>query len=213
MTAHVTIIAKEPVAGRVKTRLCPPCTPEQAAAVAAAALVDTFEAVAGVAARTGARPVLLLDGDPQPWMPEEFTVVAQRGDGLEERLANGFRDLGPGIIIGMETPQVAGNLDDALRWLERGCDSIGLATDGGYWTIGLADTAAARLTAVFDGVPMSRSDTGLAQLRRLHALRARVRMLPLARDLDTVDDLRAVASSTRVGRLPTIAREVVDRIA
>ena len=210
MTAHVTIIAKAPVAGLVKTRLCPPCTPEQAAAVAAAALADTFDAVAGVAARTGARPVLLLDGERQAWMPVDFAVVAQRGDGLEERLANGFRDLGPGVIIGMETPQVAGQLEDALVWLHQGCDSIGLATDGGYWAIGLADTSTARLSAIFDDVPMSRSDTGLAQLRRLHAQRARVRMLPLARDLDTVDDLRAVASSTGGGRLPTIAREVLE---
>ena len=58
------VIAKEPVPGRVKTRLVPPCTPRQAAALAEAALADTLHAVlaapAGGAAparpRTGASP-------------------------------------------------------------------------------------------------------------------------------------------------------------
>ena len=111
---HVTIIAKAPVAGEVKTRLCPPCTPEQAARIAAAALADTFAAVEEVAAATGARRVLLLDGALQDWMPTTFEVVSQRGDGLEQRLCNGFVDLGPGVIVGMETPHVVSALAGAI---------------------------------------------------------------------------------------------------
>ena len=59
--AQVVVIAKEPVPGRVKTRLTPPFTPEEAAALAEAALTDTLAAVAET---TVARRVLALDGTP-----------------------------------------------------------------------------------------------------------------------------------------------------
>ena len=206
---HITVIAKAPVPGQVKTRLSPPCTPEQAAQVAAAALADTLTAVEEVARITGARRVLLLDGDRQEWMPAAFEVVAQRGAGLEERLRNGFLDLGPGVIIGMETPHIAVALTDAIAAARRGVDSIGLATDGGYWMIGLCAASASVAHALFDQIPMSGTHTGLAQLRRLHAHGRQVRLLPMARDLDTFDDLRAVAESGRTGSLATVAARVL----
>ncbi len=209
---HVTVIAKAPVAGHVKTRLSPPCTPEQAAQVAAAALADTLAAVEKVAHISGARRVLLLDGGRQAWMPAAFDVVAQRGDGLEQRLCNGFIDLGPGVIIGMETPHVAAVLADAIAAAHRGVDTIGLATDGGYWMIGLCAASVAMAHELFDGVPMSRTHTGLAQLRRMHAHGRQVRLLPMARDLDTIDDLEAVAESGRTGSLVTVATRVLADI-
>ncbi|MDP2290509.1 MAG: DUF2064 domain-containing protein [Actinomycetota bacterium] len=208
---HVTVIAKAPVAGQVKTRLCPPCTFEEAAHVAAAALADTLTAVDRVAAITGARRVLLLEGDRQPWMPEQFEVVEQRGGGLEERLRNGFLDLGAGVIIGMETPHVAASLVEAVAAARRGVDTLGLATDGGYWMVGLCAASAVFAAELFDGVPMSGSDTGLAQLRRMHACGRQVRLLPMARDLDTIDDLWAVAAAGRGGLLAAAAELVLDR--
>jgi len=209
---HVTVIAKAPVPGQAKTRLSPPCTPEQAAEVAAAALADTLAAVDDVARVTVARRVLLLDGDRQSWMSTAFEVVAQRGTGLEQRLCNGFVDLGPGVIIGMETPHVAAALTSAVAAARRGVDSIGLATDGGYWMIGLSAASAAIANELFDGIPMSSTHTGLAQLRRLQAHGRQVQLLPMARDLDTFDDLRAVAESGRTGSLAAVAARVVAGI-
>ncbi len=84
---EVLVIAKEPVAGRVKTRLCPPFTPAEAAELAAAALADTLEAVLALPAR---RRVLVLDGRPGPWVPPGFDVVPQSAGGLDERLAAAF---------------------------------------------------------------------------------------------------------------------------
>ena len=46
----VIVLAKAPVAGRVKTRLCPPCTPAEAATLAEAALADTLAAAVAPAA-------------------------------------------------------------------------------------------------------------------------------------------------------------------
>jgi glycosyltransferase A (GT-A) superfamily protein (DUF2064 family) len=200
---HLTIIAKAPVPGRVKTRLCPPCTHEQAADVAAAALDDTFDAVERVAAEHAARPVLLLDGEPGAFVRAGFDVVPQCGHGLASRLANGFHDLGPGVIIGMETPAGGRWLADALAAVRRGRDAIGLASDGGYWVIGLADAD----LAVFEGVAMSRGHTGITQMRRLYDLGREVRLLPMLRDLDTIDDLRSARGDQ--GRLGAIARKLL----
>lgn len=209
---HLTVIAKAPEEGRVKTRLTPPCTAEQACDVAAAALLDTIDAVdracdelAGIEVRR----VLLCDGEIERWRPAGYDLVAQRGDGLAARLANGFADLGPGVIVGMDSPAGGPWLADAVRSVQAGTDVLGLATDGGYWIVGLADADPSR----FDEVPMSTASTGLAQLRRLHAAGRPVRLLPCVRDVDDVDDLVAVAGSAATGRLPAVARAVVATIS
>ncbi|SCE32790.1 hypothetical protein GA0115246_114565, partial [Streptomyces sp. SolWspMP-sol7th] len=98
------VIAKEPRAGRVKTRLTPPFTPGQAAALAEASLTDTLRTVAATPAT---RRVLVLDGTPGPWLPPGFDVVPQCAGGLDERLAAAFAGCaGPALLIGMDTPQV-----------------------------------------------------------------------------------------------------------
>ena len=100
----VIVLAKAPVPGRAKTRLCPPCDPEQAAGLARAALVDTLRAVTATSCE---RRVLVLDGAPGPWVPDGFEVLPQRGSGLDERLAHAFTDIGTGgVLIGMDTPQL-----------------------------------------------------------------------------------------------------------
>lgn len=184
------MIAKAPVPGRSKTRLCPPCTPAQAASLARAALEDTLETVAGVSAR---RRVLALDGSPGEWRRPEFELHAQRGDGLGERLADALSACGgPALVVGMDTPQLgAGLLERATRDLDDpAVDAVlGPALDGGYWTIGLR----APQPAAFEGVPMSSGDTCRAQRARLEALGLRVRMLPPLRDVDTIADAAAVA--------------------
>ena len=116
---HVLVMAKSPRPGRVKTRLCPPCTAEEAAAVAAAALADTLAAVAACGAP---RKVIALDGEPGPWLPPGFEVVGQRGTTFNQRLASAWADTGGhGIQIGMDTPQVtASELDGLLAQLDRG---------------------------------------------------------------------------------------------
>ncbi len=188
MSPALIVIAKAPVPGRVKTRLCPPCTPEQAAALAEASLRDTLAA----ALRCGApRRVLALDGEPGPWLPDGFEVIAQRGSGLADRLANAFADVGgPAFLIGMDTPQVR------PEWLDAGLDALserhaafGASPDGGYWGIGLRRPDA----AVFDGVPMSRHFTGAVQRARLAMLGLATAVLRPLLDVDTFADAVAVA--------------------
>jgi rSAM/selenodomain-associated transferase 1 len=185
----VIVIAKAPVPGRVKTRLCPPCTPAQAAALAGAALEDTVVAALGSDAD---EVVLALDGAPPAWLPPGARVVPQRGGGLDERLAAAFDDAGaPALLVGMDTPQVSSDLlRRGLEALDASDAVLGHAEDGGFWAVGLrrADAGA------FLGVPMSTDRTGRVQRRRLYALGLRVRALPVLRDVDLIDDARAVAA-------------------
>src|SRR3954453_7863998 len=89
VSGTLIVIAKAPVPGRVKTRLCPPCTPAQAAALAEASLRDTLAAVLRTRAQ---RRVVALDGAPGPGLPDGFEVIAQRGGGGAERLTSVFED-------------------------------------------------------------------------------------------------------------------------
>ncbi len=168
------VIAKAPLPGRAKTRLCPPCTGEQAAALAGAALLDTLATVARTPA---SRRVLVFDdcGDPEAserWLPAGFELIAQRGAGLAERLAAAFEDAGqPSLLVGMDTPQLTVELLlDGIRALSRpGVDAVlGPALDGGYWSVGLREPR----PDVFAGVPMSVERTCAAQ--RLAMRRTRV---------------------------------------
>lgn len=194
--SHVLVMAKAPLPGRVKTRLCPPCSPEQAAQVAEAALATTL---AAVAASRASRRIVALAGPPGPWLPPGFQVLRQRGDGFAQRLANAWADAGTaGIQIGMDTPQVsAACLDAALETLAvPGTDAVlGPARDGGWWAIGLRypPTAAHEL---FRGVPMSATTTGAAQLARLRCLGLRVTLLGRHRDVDRWVDATAVAAAS-----------------
>ncbi|WP_431999536.1 TIGR04282 family arsenosugar biosynthesis glycosyltransferase [Streptomyces sioyaensis] len=184
------VIAKEPVPGRVKTRLTPPYTPQEAAALAEAALADTLHTMLHVPAR---RRVLVLDGTPGTWLPHGFEVVPQPSGGLDERIAAAFErcDDGPALLLGMDTPQVT---PDLLAGVGRdGHDAwFGSAADGGFWALGLADPAGAG--ALVRGVPMSTDRTGAVQRRRLVEAGLTVGDLPLLRDVDTAADVAAVAT-------------------
>ena len=184
------VMAKAPVAGLVKTRLCPPCSAEQAAAIAEAALCDTLAAVADASAD---RRVLALCGPPGSWLPDGFTVVEQRGAGLAERLSHAVSLVPTGrlLIVGMDTPQCTPALLDAGFAALESCDAaLGPATDGGYWALGLR----AAYRGVFDRVPMSAAETGARQLARLRELGLRTELLAPLTDVDSFADAEQVAA-------------------
>lgn len=202
MRAQVLVLAKAPVAGRVKTRLCPPLTPEGAAAVAEAALLDTLDAVRAV---DEVRRVLVLDGT---YDAPGFALQPQRGGPMRERLAAAFDDAAVGagqglpiLLVGMDTPQLTpALLGQALDALALHPAVLGLAPDGGWWTLGLQRPDGALLR----DVPTSQDDTGARQLERLRAAGLDVHLLAELRDVDTADDARAVAALTSYGRFAQV---------
>jgi uncharacterized protein len=227
---QVIVIAKAPVPGRVKTRLTPPFTPEQAAALAEAALADTLAAVSAAAV---ARRVLALDGAPGPWLPPGFDVIAQRGGGLDERIAAALDDAYatsplPLVLIGMDTPQVTPALiAAAASALAAGSPAAGAFPEGRPATGVLAGRGPAAgaapdpADAVFGratdggfwllglrrpdpdlliGVPMSQPDTGQLQLDRLTRAGLRVHMMQELTDVDTAAEAEQIAAESPASR-------------
>ena len=200
MERVLIVLAKAPVPGRVKTRLCPPATPQQAAELAAAALADTLAAARLVPT---AEIVVALDGVPDAALTAALkgtTVIAQRGGLLGGRIAAAHTDvarLAPGactVQIGMDTPQLDPDvLDGCLDAVSRsdGPDALlGPAADGGWWALGLRDPRRAELIR---HVPTSRADTGVRTRAALEAAGLRVAGLPELTDVDTMVDAYAVA--------------------
>jgi glycosyltransferase A (GT-A) superfamily protein (DUF2064 family) len=207
---HLLVMAKAPVPGKVKTRLCPRLTPAQAAEVAAAALADTLEAVAGCNAE---RKILALDGRAGDWLPAGFEVIAQRGRAFDERLASAWSDAaGPGLQIGMDTPQITSELLDHcldVTFQHGATASLGRAADGGWWAIGLSDRWD---TDVFTGVPMSTPATAAIQLMRLGGAGHRVAHLPWLTDVDDIGDALRVAAQATGSRFPSVMRGLLGQL-
>ncbi|HET6732185.1 TIGR04282 family arsenosugar biosynthesis glycosyltransferase [Mycobacterium sp.] len=214
----VLVVAKAPVPGHAKTRLAARVGNQAAADIAAAALLDTLDAVA--AAPVEARVVALtgeLDeasgGDEIRTSLADFTVIEQRGAGFAERLANAHVDAAaafvglPVLQIGMDTPQVTDELiAECARELLAADAVLGPARDGGWWVLGVADAA---MADCLRSVPMSRSDTGVATLAALHDTGVDVSLVPALADVDTVDDIDAVRRACAPGsRFTRVTRAV-----
>ncbi len=211
------MLAKAPVPGQVKTRLCPPLTSAQAARLAAAALLDTLDAVLAV---PHSAVVVALAGELDRAEQAEAlraalpatSVIGQHGTSLGARIAAAHAETGvlfpgrPVLQIGMDTPQVdARLLGHCLDVLDRpGVDAtLGPAHDGGWWALGVRDPALAGLIAE---VPTSRPDTGAKTWAALHAAGCRVAGLPELFDVDTAADAAMVAADAPAGRFaPTVA--------
>ena len=207
------VIAKSPRPGLVKTRLSPAYSPAEAAEIAAAALHDTLRAALAVPTT---RVVLALDGPTGDWLPAGLEVVPQQGNGLDERIEAAFAHCwaqetrSPVLLVGMDTPQVdARVLTAAINdLLDPAVDAVlGLATDGGFWALGLSSPA----PGLVAGVPMSIPDTGARQHQRLTDQGLRLSMLPELQDVDTPDDAWSVARSAPGGAFAAVVRRLGRR--
>jgi glycosyltransferase A (GT-A) superfamily protein (DUF2064 family) len=196
---QLLVITKAPVPGRSKTRLTPPCTPEQAAAIAAAAVGDTLDAVRATRVQ---RRVVALDGAPGGLDLTGCVVLPQADGDLGTRLAHAFADAMatpegdlPTMLIGMDTPQVTPELlADCLDLLVAagpGTAVLGTAPDGGWWALGLHSAPAA---LVLPGVPMSRPDTAELTRAALEHAGLTVLDLPALTDIDHFSDAVSVAA-------------------
>ena len=197
----VLVVAKAPVPGQAKTRLAAGVGAQAAADIAAAALLDTLDAVA--ATQVQARVVALIGdlgdasaGDEIRSLLADFTVVPQRGADFAERLANAHVDAAeaagglPVLQIGMDTPQVTADLiSECARELLAADAVLGMARDGGWWVLGVMD---ATMAGCLRGIPMSRSDTGVVTLAALEHTGIDVSLVPTLADVDTVHDIDAV---------------------
>jgi hypothetical protein len=211
--AAVAIFAKSPVPGRVKTRLTPPLTPEEAAGIARACLEDTLRRF--VPAVDGAEWSLHWEGVPDEALfalaaSLGVRVVPQADGDLGARLRSAFHALGADgadaaagkvLAIGSDSP----TLDPA--WIHEAIDALdandvvlGPAEDGGYYLIGTRSA----VDGVFEKIPWSTPDVTRATLERAAALGLNARLLPAWYDIDDMATLRRAFDAS--AQVPALAR-------
>ena len=146
----LAVMTKAPQAGRVKTRLTPPLSPEEAASLNTCFLRDTTAAISctterGHALGVGVYTPRGFETAYSGILPDEFILVPQRGDSFGERLTAATDDLlrlgfDSVCLIDSDSPTVP---DDAFaQAVERlsdpnDCVVLGPSDDGGYYLIGL----------------------------------------------------------------------------
>lgn len=175
-----------------KTRLVGLLSPEEAACIAEAGIIDTLETALAVSRNV---VTLALEGS---WLPparfsssDRFRISLQRGANLAERIENAFFDARlsyamPTILIVSDCPQMkTGHIESLFVELENGADAVlGPSPDGGFWALGMASV----VPELTRGVPMSTDRTRMAQLERLRQAGMKVSCGEMLRDCDTFED-------------------------
>ena len=200
MNGILIIMAKQPIYGAVKTRLCPPLTSQEALLLYEAFLRDTISLVDEACALAG-NVTPALASSPRgshdyflDLVPERFALLPQVGEDLGERLSNlpaqasalGF---GPTAMISSDSPTLPpGVVARCFEELARpGMDVVlGPCTDGGYYLIGMNEPQ----PAIFRGITWSTEHVMRETLVAADHAGLRVATLPAWYDADGVDDLR-----------------------
>ena len=187
------IVAKQPAVGRTKTRLSPPLTPEQAAALYEALLRDTVELVAGV---EGARLAIAVTppeatDDFRHLSPPDTILLPVAGKDIGECLSQVLDQLlaaghSKAIALNSDGPTLpAGYLWLAITQLETADVVLGPSEDGGYYLIGVKQPQA----GLFQGIAWSTDRVTSQTLVRAETMGLDVAVLPPWYDVDTGADL------------------------
>jgi rSAM/selenodomain-associated transferase 1 len=202
------LFAKQPVAGAVKTRLAAGSSPEWAAAVARAFLLDSLERLSASPAR---RVLAYTPADAAPYFAAavdgRFTLTAQTAGDLgarmraffEEQIRQGADQV---VLLGTDSPTVPVEfVARAFDALGRADVVLGPATDGGYYLVGCGR----RMPPIFDGMTWGHGDVLAGTVARLADGGWRLELLPPWYDVDTMDDWRMLR-----GHLAAMRRAGVD---
>lgn len=190
----VLLMAKQPQAGRTKTRLCPPLSPQQAADLYEALLKDTLALVSslsGIQLAIAVSPAgavgyfqgicplgtLLL-----PVEGETIGVCLEKGIGA--LLERGFQKV---LALNTDGPSLPGEyLSQAVALLDGHDLVLGPGEDGGYYLVGMKQPQA----AIFQDIPWSTSEVLERTLRQARAAGLRTALTPPWYDVDTPADLQ-----------------------
>ncbi len=207
----LAVMAKAPRPGKVKTRLQPPLSAEEAAALNVCFLRDTTENIAAVAAGGGTQGVVCYTpvGDEAMFdglLPDSFVLVAQRGDGFGERLHLAVEDMlrcgfGAVCLIDSDSPTMpASALGEAVRALQQPGDRVvlGGSADGGYYLIGLK----AAHPEPFENITWSTEAVYKETVRQIRSAGLELVELPTWYDVDEAVTLTALEDELLAGRRP-----------
>jgi hypothetical protein len=197
------IVARRPLAGATKTRLCPPLDGETAAALYECFLRDTLLNARRV---PGVQPVIIYTpedaGSYFAELAPDFQARPQHGADLGHRLAHAFDEAlavaeTRAVAIGTDSPDLPHRyISGAFALLAGGADLVlGPADDGGYYLIGLRRPQ----PRLFHEVPMSTASVLKDTLTLARELGLRSELLPPWYDIDTHSDLRRFQANVERG--------------
>src|SRR5215211_6606245 len=195
----LAVMTKAPRAGEVKTRLTPPLTPEEAAALNVCLLRDTATAISAAVADGGAAGIAVYTpvGAEAVWaeiLPGHFALVAQREGTFGVRLTHAVDDLlrigfHSICLIDSDSPTVpAKAYRQAIDALSSPGDRmvLGPSGDGGYYLIGLKKLH----RRVFAEIDWSTERVAAQTLERAREIDLEVELLPTGFDVDDRATLR-----------------------
>lgn len=201
MKSVVCVMAKAPVPGRAKTRLCPPLSHDEAAELAAAFLIDVWKAATTL---RGAKAFLSYSGERDSFPPELARAQgfhqkgADLGARIEHTARTGLEHAGMVLVIGSDLPGLStGYLQSARSALHTHDAVLGPSRDGGFYLIGLRECPVGLLA----DLPWSEPETGEATHRRLVEWGFEVTTAPRFDDVDTIEDLMALRNGIVAGSL------------
>lgn len=196
MSSVLAIFAKAPLVGQVKTRLCPPLSPEEATELYGCFLLDSVARGCALPDVEVCLAFTPTDGEAflRELLPFPLRYLPQRGASLGEREANVFTDLlwagyGRVVIVGGDIPTLPlAHLGDAFSLLAdpRNDVVIGPSADGGYYLLG-----ARRLySTLFENITWSTATVFAETLAQAQRAELRVAQVPAWYDVDAKDDLQ-----------------------
>lgn len=215
MGSALIIFARQPVPGQVKTRLARDVGHDVATEAYRAMLADTLEVAAGVGA---ARRMIFWGGEGGGPADDfdgcGFEHFIQAGTGLGARMSGAFaRAFEAGArhccIMGSDSPSLPPEfIRQAFALLERDEADVvfGPCDDGGYYLLGLSSPQ----PQLFDDIAWSTPLVLAASMRRARVSGLRIALLPGWYDVDTLADLRRLATAGDGGA--TATRKVAMKI-
>ena len=226
MSTALIIFAKAPIPGEVKTRLCPPLTPDEAASLHGTLVLDAIERAKGLPGAS-----LYVAGTPDLAHPffkvmegrYGARLLPQRGTDLGSRMKWAIQDAFEQgaqevLLTGTDLPMLPrAHLVEALTLVKRHDIVLGPTADGGYYLIGLRKM----VPALFDSIAWSTPTVFAETKKKIEQAGLSLGLLPECRDLDTLEDLkefialcgkeRAMTKRTE-GALRLIAARLKERI-
>ena len=193
----ILFFVKLPEKGSVKTRLAKDLGRNFVLALYENFVFDMLETLA-----KADLPIILYFHPPESgaavsrWLGGNYLYVSQNGSDLGERMKNAFKDafergFSKAVIIGSDIPDLKISiLDMAFNSLHANDMVVGPSVDGGYYLIGFRHNSF--LPEVFKGISWG-TDTVLKDtLKILREKNYRAHFLPEMRDVDTIEDLKAL---------------------
>jgi len=207
--AALVIFAKAPIPGEVKTRLCPPLTPDEAATLHGSFVLDMLERTKLAVAKSQLPFHRYLACAPSSELVffkimeerQGVRLLDQGGDDLGQRMHQTFVDLfAKGykqiIIVGTDVPTLPLSVyQEALTLLGKSDVVLGPALDGGYYLIGLKQPA----EHLFIGVPWSTDQVLAVTQQNAKTLGLSVGLTTPWRDIDTIADLHSLIAECQEG--------------